>query len=181
MRDRGWIFCGLLMFAARCSPFRSGTCVAGRTRPAQPESVLPASEKQCVAPLGYMRASHMQMLLDWREDVVRRGDRRILRIQRQGLREEPDATCLGCHRQGRVSVTAATNTPAFPVRTAGIATADPRGHGRQERAMKITRKDFLRYRFVAAGGRSYASRCARLARVELRRGAAASQPGGWAW
>ncbi len=51
----------------------------------------------CIAPRDYMRASHMQMLVSWRDDVVRRGDRAFVDYDGRRYEKNLTATCLGCH------------------------------------------------------------------------------------
>ena len=81
MRDRTLIYAGLAIFlalvtfpvwhnlAARVTTRRARTCASR------------SSEKQCVAPREYMRTSHMDLLLDWREKVVRTGVRDLRRLR----------------------------------------------------------------------------------------------------
>lgn len=76
MRDRGLIVGGLVVFLALITfPFWYAKA-SGATAQA-PKRQLPAAAKQCVAPVEYMRASHMKLLLDWRERVVRGGERKM--------------------------------------------------------------------------------------------------------
>jgi [DsrC]-trisulfide reductase subunit J len=95
--DRVWIFGGLALFvAAVTTPFwyaRANTTATQR----RPDLVLPANAKECVAPAGTMRADHMQLLLNWREDVVRRGDRRYVAFNGKVYDKSLTGTCLGCH------------------------------------------------------------------------------------
>lgn len=99
MRDRVWIFAGLAVFvAAVTTPFwyaRANT--KAQTR--QPDLVLPVNQKECAAPVGTMRAAHMKLLLDWREDVVRRGDRRYVAYNGRIYEKSLTRTCLGCHNK----------------------------------------------------------------------------------
>ncbi len=99
MRDQVWIFAGLAVFvAAVTTPFwyaRTNTKAAAR----QPDLVLPVNEKECVAPAGTMRAAHMQLLLGWREDVVRRGDRHYVASNGKVYEKSLTGTCLGCHNK----------------------------------------------------------------------------------
>ena len=69
MRDRPQILVGLLIFVGLFT-FPVWHAQAVKTSPGAPDVKLPAHEKQCVAPLAYMRDSHMQLLVDWREGVV---------------------------------------------------------------------------------------------------------------
>ena len=87
MRDRVLISAGLASSLRRSRCTLSGTAFAlGQASTPAPKLQLPVNEKDCVAPPALMRASHMQLLIDWREDVVRRGERSICRLQRQSLR-----------------------------------------------------------------------------------------------
>ncbi len=58
---------------------------------------LAANDKQCVLPTDQMRATHMQLLIDWRDQVVRTGNR--VWVSPNGKKYEPSLsnTCLGCH------------------------------------------------------------------------------------
>jgi hypothetical protein len=69
----------------------------------QPQSRHPGhpkladKDKQCVLPTEEMRAYHMQLLIDWRDQVVRTGNR--VWTSPSGKNYEPSLsnTCLGCH------------------------------------------------------------------------------------
>jgi len=97
MRDRVWIFAGLTVFAAALTmPFwyaRAGATASRRL----PNLELPANQKECVAPAATMRAAHMQMLIAWREDVVRHSDRRFVAYNGKVYQKSLTGTCLGCH------------------------------------------------------------------------------------
>jgi hypothetical protein len=58
---------------------------------------LADKDKQCVLPTAEMRATHMQLLITWREQVVRTGNR--VWTNPSGKKYEPSLsnTCLGCH------------------------------------------------------------------------------------
>lgn len=62
-----------------------------------PQLVLPANQKECVAPIETMRARHMQLLIGWREDLVRGGDRTYLAYTGKVYEKSLTHTCLGCH------------------------------------------------------------------------------------
>ena len=97
MRDRVWIFAGLALFVALLTtPF---WYALARTHAASqaPRLVMPANAKDCVAPVAVMRAEHMKMLVDWREDVVRRNDRRYVAYDGKVYTKSLTRTCLGCH------------------------------------------------------------------------------------
>lgn len=97
MRDRGPIVCGLLIFVALFTvPVWHG--LAAHTAARQPELKLPETEKHCVAPVEYMRRSHMQLLIDWRDSAVRRGERTFVAYDGRKYNISLTQTCLGqCH------------------------------------------------------------------------------------
>ncbi len=97
MRDRVPILVGLLIFVALFTvPVWHG--LAAHTAAKQPELKMPAAEKHCVAPVEYMRRAHMQMLIDWRDAVVRRGERTFTAYDGRKYNISLTQTCLGqCH------------------------------------------------------------------------------------
>ncbi len=100
MRDRLWIAAGLALFVvAVTAPFWS-VHKAAKDLSKVPDLRLPANQKECVAPAGNMRAAHMQMLVNWREDVVRRGDRKYVAFNGKVYEKSLTKTCLGCHSKG---------------------------------------------------------------------------------
>jgi hypothetical protein len=74
MRDRGVIFAGLLVFLTLITFPVWYNFGAGMT-PRVPALKLPVQERECVAPISYMKTSHMTLLTDWRDSVVRRNVR----------------------------------------------------------------------------------------------------------
>jgi len=70
MRDRSLIYLGLLVFLAAVTiPFTYNLTASGSG--SMPDLELPENETQCVESTEFMRSSHMQLLVDWREDQVR--------------------------------------------------------------------------------------------------------------
>ena len=70
MRDRSLIYLGLLIFLAVITLPFTYNLVGGIPGP-MPDLDLPENETECVESTEYMRNSHMQLLVDWREDMVR--------------------------------------------------------------------------------------------------------------
>ena len=99
MRDRIWIVAGLAVFVVLITaPFwRARRGVGNLTK--LPVLTLPANQTQCVAPVSYMRAAHMQLLLRWRKDVVRYGQRRYVAFNGKVYQRSLTGTCLGCHNK----------------------------------------------------------------------------------
>jgi len=58
---------------------------------------LAEKERQCVMPTPYMRANHMQMLIDWREGVVRNGNREFINPGGKKFTVSLSNTCMECH------------------------------------------------------------------------------------
>jgi hypothetical protein len=59
-------------------------------------SHIPGSDK-CVMPVEYMRTSHMNLLKEWRETVVRTGDRNFISPDGCAFKRSLTNTCLNCH------------------------------------------------------------------------------------
>lgn len=99
MRDRVLILAGLAVSVAIVTiPFwsaRGGTKDLSKA----PDLVMPVNARRCVAPADVMRSQHMQMLVNWREDVVRHGDRRYIAFDGKVYEKSLTHTCLGCHNK----------------------------------------------------------------------------------
>jgi hypothetical protein len=97
MRDRGMIYVGLAVFLGLAT-FPAWRDLAARVNAKGPNPALPKIERQCVAPVAYMRTSHMNLLLAWREDVVRRGGLDYAAFDGRHYDMNLTATCLKqCH------------------------------------------------------------------------------------
>lgn len=57
----------------------------------------PGGEKQCVAPASEMRAKHMQLLNEWRDDVLRTGEREAITVDGKEYRKGLQLACMQCH------------------------------------------------------------------------------------
>ena len=96
MHNSGKILIGLAVFLVVVTIpmwYHAGT----GTETAPPELVLPTDSKQCVAETEYMRALHMDLLNEWRDDVVRKADRIHVGIDGKEYDKSLTKTCLGCH------------------------------------------------------------------------------------
>ena len=98
MRDRVWIYAGLLFFLGLISyPIWHSLTVKANTRP--PDLVLPKNAKDCVAPVEYMRTSHMKLLLDWRDKVVRQDQLKYTAPDGKVYDMSLTRTCMNCHEK----------------------------------------------------------------------------------
>ncbi len=96
MHDRGKIIAGLIVFLVLVT-YPVWSNLAGGETDFEPKLKVPAGVTECVAPADYMRTSHMDLLSDWRDRVVREGQR--VYIDNNGIahRMSLTGTCLGCH------------------------------------------------------------------------------------
>jgi hypothetical protein len=96
MRDRPLILCGLALFLALVT---GPAWRALATAPAPPPILArPLAATRCVAPVEFMRASHMKLLGQWRDRVVRDGIRTYTDGDGRVVRMSLTGTCLGaCH------------------------------------------------------------------------------------
>jgi len=62
-----------------------------------PELELPADEKQCVDSTSYMRTNHMKLLNQWKEAVVRTGERSYRAGDGKTYTMSLAGTCMKCH------------------------------------------------------------------------------------
>ena len=89
--NSGKIYTGLIIFTF---PIWYNHLDAG-TLP-NPQKVENA--KECVAPIAEMKANHMQLLNQWRDDVLRDGDR-AFNVEADGkmYQKSLQKTCMKCH------------------------------------------------------------------------------------
>ena len=77
------------------APFAVSYLNRDRTPLQRPE--LPRDAKECVKPAAEMRAEHMVLLRQWRDDVVRRGDRKEVMVGGVAHEKSLSKTCMKCH------------------------------------------------------------------------------------
>lgn len=95
MRDSGKILLGLAGFVGLVTG-PAWYAVGRKGEP--PELERPANARECIEPIPFMRARHMELLDSWREAVVRRGEQ--VYVAGDGRRHDMSLTrtCLGCHQ-----------------------------------------------------------------------------------
>ena len=97
MYDGGKIITGLIIgLGLFLSPFFYN---AGKAfRPPEPELTAKAKEaKVCVASTDYMKSNHMHLLDEWRQTVVRNGERYYKSANGKVYYKSLQVTCLDCH------------------------------------------------------------------------------------
>jgi len=95
MHDTGKVLVGLAVFGVVVTaPVWYGL---GRGAGGPPELERPKTAKQCIEPTPFMRARHMELLNEWRDAVVRGGDRVYVASDGQHHRMSLTGTCLRCH------------------------------------------------------------------------------------
>lgn len=94
MYDKGKVLTGLAIFVIIVTfPFWYN--VGGASKAPNPE--LPTKMKNCVKPLDYMRTSHMKLLLQWRDEVLRDGKREKITVDGIEYEKSLGNGCLYCH------------------------------------------------------------------------------------
>ncbi|RJP23225.1 MAG: cytochrome C [Candidatus Abyssobacteria bacterium SURF_5] len=96
MYDGGKIIAGLVIFLGVVT-FPFWYTQANEEAIEKPQLLLPADETECVEPTAYMRASHMQMLNEWRDFVVREGQATYLSSTGKMYEMSLTRTCMKCH------------------------------------------------------------------------------------
>ncbi len=64
---------------------------------AVPKPEMPKTAKKCVLPVAQMRDEHMQLLLDWRSEVLRHGEWGFIKIDGKPFQRSLQNACLKCH------------------------------------------------------------------------------------
>ncbi len=62
-----------------------------------PQLELPAQQSQCVESREFMRAHHMELLNQWRDEVVRDGDVSHVNISGKAYPKSLTRGCMSCH------------------------------------------------------------------------------------
>ena len=95
MYNKGTIIAGLALFVLFVTfPIWFNGLDAG---PLPKPELPPGGEKQCVAPVAEMRDSHMQLLNEWRDDVLRNSDRVSVTVDGKEYRKGLQLACMKCH------------------------------------------------------------------------------------
>ena len=96
MSDKGKIIAGLVIFLVLVTfPIWYALAPAGDASP--PDLELPADGSRCVEDTPYMIANHMDLLNQWRDAVVRDGQREYTSSSGEKYTMSLTGTCMGCH------------------------------------------------------------------------------------
>jgi len=96
MYDGKKIIGGLLIFLVLVSyPVWYG--IASGEATSAPELTITGDAESCVEATAYMRSSHMDLLFDWRESVVRDGIRVYVASDGNEYDMSLTGTCMSCH------------------------------------------------------------------------------------
>ena len=100
MGDKIKIFAGLMVFLALAAfPIWYALGIAEEaSAPAFPSDLeLPQNSSQCVKDKEYMIANHMDLLNQWRDEVVRQGDNTPVEIDGKQCEKSLTKGCMHCH------------------------------------------------------------------------------------
>ena len=97
MGDKGKIIFGLSVFVILITYPFWGRLAAGDSLPDRTELEYPAESEACVEDSAYMAASHMDLLNQWRDDLVRDGNPEYISSNGQTYLKSLTKTCLNCH------------------------------------------------------------------------------------
>ena len=96
MHDAGKIIVGLAIFLAIVTSHIWYHSLTGAD-PGPPELRIASKSRDCVAPTPYMRALHMDLLSQWRDDSVRTEDATYIGLDGKVYQKSLSATCMSCH------------------------------------------------------------------------------------
>lgn len=96
MYDTGKIVTGLVVLV--CLIVFPGVYTALSGKAAYlPKPKLATEEKKCIEPTPYMRTQHTNLLIEWRDSVVREGVRTYTASDGKMYTMALTATCMKCH------------------------------------------------------------------------------------
>lgn len=95
MYNKGTVISGLIIFVLLVTfPVWFNGLDAG---PLPKPELPPGGEKQCVRPAAEMRDEHMQLLNEWRDEVLRDSDRVMVTVDGKEYRKGLQLACMECH------------------------------------------------------------------------------------
>jgi hypothetical protein len=98
MYNGGKIIIGLIVFILVVTlPFTYNIVAKSALKGAPELEILPKAGDKCVRDKDYMRAYHMDLLIEWREKVVREGERFTAGPHGGQIEMSLSNTCMDCH------------------------------------------------------------------------------------
>jgi len=97
MNDTGKILGGLIIFLLLVTSPMWYNLAKGKGKTGPDPVIAPGAGSTCVAETKYMRAYHMDLLNEWRDDVVRKGDRVWHSPDGKEYDKSLSRTCMNCH------------------------------------------------------------------------------------
>ncbi|MEN8140023.1 MAG: sulfate reduction electron transfer complex DsrMKJOP subunit DsrJ, partial [Thermodesulfobacteriota bacterium] len=95
MYDKGKVLTGLAIFVVLALSVVGYNMIAGDDKKPEPEK--PAGYTDCVLPKEEMAKSHMVLLNQWRDEVVREGKREKVEAGDVMVEKSLQNGCMGCH------------------------------------------------------------------------------------
>jgi len=95
MYDKGKVLTGLAIFVIIVT-FPIWYNASGSEH--YPNPKILTKVKDCVMPLAYMRSSHMKLLVDWRDEVLRDGNRTKVTVDGVKYQRSLQDGCMYCHK-----------------------------------------------------------------------------------
>jgi hypothetical protein len=97
MNDAGKILGGLVVFLFLVTSPMWYNLATGKGKAGPDPVIAPEAGTECVANTEYMREYHMDLLNQWRDDVVRRADRVWVSQDGTEYDKSLSLTCMNCH------------------------------------------------------------------------------------
>lgn len=96
MYDASKIIIGLIIFICLITFPIWHNAISGKAR-YTPKLKLVTKEKECIEPTTYMRAEHMDLVINWRDSVIRSGIRTYVASNSKKYTMSLTGTCIKCH------------------------------------------------------------------------------------
>lgn len=96
MYDAGKIITGLVIFLVLITFPVWYNAASGKASDV-PDPQIITTAPACVAPTDYMKAAHMDLLNQWRDEVVREGQREYTAPDGKVYQKSLSNTCMDCH------------------------------------------------------------------------------------
>jgi hypothetical protein len=97
MNDAGKVIGGLVIFLLIVTSPMWYHLAKGEAPVGPDPAIAPDAGTTCVAETQYMRAKHMDLLNQWRDDVVRKNHRTYVGLNGEEFDMSLSRTCMGCH------------------------------------------------------------------------------------